>query len=608
MTNRIIDAQDRFQSARQKSVDPAEVEKNWADRQSRQNAEAADLRRRLASIARLDVADRKIIARNLGRAIERKHNEKPTLIVGQLFRILYGEEGGLSKEKKRKRYIRFDGDPLNDHAIGEEYAANGREFLRLIEGLADIQEHGSDKNLARDQMLLFVCDGVSFCGPSRPRLLPDVSLFEKVRRVNDSLIDQIVKDTSVVEYLDEVRNYTIETHPRSRNELAPEVGANLHQMTFPVEEFEYISEQTNDTYDEYSRLRLGGFDIRAEAPSPLYPRMRLARIYWPRQVLCLPAFVSTGSLVEIRNRELSPFEVAEALREYEPFGLSDKSDEDIRRHAIIHWRRRQEHQMWRDALSESGSNPDTIDWASFEDELDGTALNGAEWRTFWQAMSVDLHLVADGQPDLLHFGLSFGGGSGSHWTHAPKDLSQPKDDDVADAVTVDCCVCDEPLHVVAWLPAGEKMQVCRAFWHFYDREELDRDQSHVIFDNFDAPVFHDFLSTALYPVQDEKAWALLNMRMKDWRIEHRSPGTRKPCEDEMPSLRPLFDAPHGWTPAPDGSLAAAIFRSLAYGEGNERLDTKFIAATNNLVRCFSEMKEELSQKFNEGLSRNGYAD
>lgn len=462
MSNRIIDARNRFPGA-QKSADKQQIEANLPERRARQQNEARKLRDHLKATPRLPVEDRSIIARNLGRVIERVPGKKPTLTVRQFLFSTFGDDEAVSFEKKRKRYFRFDGEQLDG-----QLAATGSTFLRLGEHLADFLNPELDDELRRDQMLLAVCDGTSFYGPSRPRLKADMPLFEKFRDVMQRFVDRIARETDVIAYFDEVRNSSIRTHPHMRDDCAPEVLDNLHRQTFPVDRFEYFpGDKKGAAYKKYHRLRLAGFDIQGEA---LYPRMRLARIYVPRPVLCLPAFVPTAKLVELRTRALTEAELKEALKHYEPNSYIDRTDDNIRKHAVHKWRERREHEMWREAIRGAGFDPDNMDWHRFEDELNGEALHGAEWHIFWQAMNVDMHLVADGRPDALHLGLSFSSLRYPHWTDAAKDLKKPADDDVVNGEIHDCTHFIENMDWVTWWERGDQSYVCRGFVHEYDSE------------------------------------------------------------------------------------------------------------------------------------------
>ncbi|MFY0690752.1 MAG: hypothetical protein JXR14_02380 [Paracoccaceae bacterium] len=607
MSFRIIDARNRFPEA-PKSADKQQVEAELVERRDRLQNEAGKLRDYLKATPRLPAEDRSTIARNLGRVIERVSGEKSTLTVRRFLYFAFDDDEALSFEKKRKRYFRFDGEELDG-----QFAATGSTFLRISEHLADFLKPELDAELRRNQMLRAVCDGTSFFGPSRPQLKADVPLFEKFRDVMQRFVDRIVRETDVISYFDEVRNYSIRNHPEGQKDCSPEVLANLHRQTFPVDRFEHFPRDEEGTvYEEHSRLRLAGFDILAEAPSLLYPRMRLARIYVPRPVLCLPAFVPTANLVELRTRALTVAELQEALERYEPNSYVDETDDDIRKHAIEKWRDRREHQMWRAAIREAGFDPDHMDWHEFEDELGGEALQGAEWHTFWQAMSVDMHLVADGRPDALHLGLSFSPLKGWHWTDAAKDLAKPSDDDADDRGIDNCIVYDQSMNWVPWFPAGNRSYVCRGYHHEYASDAivgLENDLEENASYEF-QPTLPDYVDglaeEKLWPLQAAQIWLLLTMKMKDWQALHHSVGLKRLRYDEPPSLCPLFDAPKKWAQAPDGSLAAAMLSSLAYGQGPERLDDKFIAQVNKLVRCFRDMSNELAEDFEGALAQRGY--
>ncbi len=240
--------------------------------------------------------------------------------------------------------------------------------------------------------------------------------------------------------------------------------------------------------------------------------------------------------------------------------------------------------------------------------MTGEALHGAVWRTYWEALSVDMHLVADGRPDALHLGLSFGGGSIAHWTRAPKSLLRPSDDDGTFMDRNFTWYHQSSSPFVPWYEDGERTFVARGFLHERDipsEDELGGETEVTEFGAENPDVFFELMARPLWPLHAGQVWEILTMRMDDWRQSSYLSEFKKK-QDLRPRLRPLFDAPSGWSPAPDGSLAAAIFRSLAYGKGADRLDEKLIAATNNLVRCFVDMKEELSQDFGRALERSGY--
>lgn len=607
MTGNVIDANGRFgnnRDARPKPENPEDIRLQWAERNLRQKSEAAELRSKLTDCARLDPEDRKVLARNLGRAIERHKGCRPTQIAAELLRSVYGEDGGASREKKRKRYIRFDGEALTDHGPGEEYAAHGVDFLRLAEGLAALISRGGAVDVAKDQMLLSVCDGVSFYGPSRPQLLQDMSLFDRFRQLMAGMIDRTARASDVIAYFDEAQHYTIKTHPEGRDDVGSDVMETLHRQAWTVERFEYAPGKTA-SYDEYSRLRFGGFDIRAEGVSGLLPELRIARIYWPMQVLCLPASVPTAQLHSIKTRDLSAEEIEEAWNEFPHRHLSREAYLSL---AVEDWRARNEYKLWLGAIREAGFDPDQMDWEDFEDPLTGEALHGATWRVYWEALSVDMHLVADGKPDALHLGLSFAGGAWAHWPHAPKSLLRPSDDDAPFVDRNFTLYRQSSSPFVPWHEDGERTYVARGFLHERDipsEDELGGETEVTEFGAENPDVFSELMAKPLWPLHAGQVWEILTMRMDDWK-QSLPFGGATIKQDLRPRLRPLFDAPSGWSPAPDGSLASAIFRSLAYGKGAERLDEKLLAAANNLVRCFADMKDGLAGDFDRALEEHGY--
>lgn len=618
MSDRVIDARSRFRREPPKTgADHAEQE---SERLRRQRNEAEQLREKLVSTPRLDPADRKVISRNLGRSIERKENLNRRKICSQLFRTLYSAQGAESKYKKRKRYIRFDGEALEDSSSTEEYAASGPEFLRLIEGLASIMDANLPSDQAKDQMLLSVCNGTSLYGPERPRLVEARNLPQKFRVTIDAVIDRIVRETDIVSYFDEIRDYNIIAKPSNWNEMCKEEIDNLHFVKVPCREFEHVQTDNKLHYDEYTRLRLGGFDVHAESPSPLYPSIRFARIFLPRPVLCLPASVPTEVLERTYTGDLTDEELSVGLAIVEKktqtykkmnemgkrIGISNY-DIGVKEYRIIaateEWRKFRAVELWSNALREAGIDPENIDWSYYVDETDMSAANGAKWHRFWRTINVDLYVIAEGNPENIDFGLSFGGIDGdAHWSDACRDLINPSDDGEPWA-DINCSETDIGSGVVAWMPYHGRSHVCRAYYIENEDLELASQFEEIV------PELWDALATGvLWPLQEKETWEFLTTRMEDWRNALSDRSSDQKDENELMRLRPLFDVPMGWTPAPDGSIASAILRSLAYGEGEQRLDSKIIAAVNNHVRCFKEMKERLAEQFKAALERHGYSD
>jgi len=627
VNTRIFDARNRF-LRKGREIPRPEHEQGAADRAQSQQLEAQGLRDEFKRAPKFNEQDRKTLVRNLGRLIERKFPDDFRRVAGEVLRTAFGEEGGLSAEKKRKRYIRFDGERMPDHQPGE-YLANRMQFQQIINALADRFHGASISALQREQILLSVCDGTSFYGQTRPRLFKEMDLPDQFRERMQEMIDHIARDTDIVAYLDEVRHYNIETHPRGKSDCTEEVLNNLHQQCFPVEQFVHVPHGLNNgtSYAEYSRLHLRGYDIRAEAPSALYPRIRLARIYWPRQVLCLKLGVPALALHDIRNRPLGAPALAEALRNHDPDPSETKGAQE--RDAIESWRRCKERELRDSALRSAGHDPATMDWKALENPLDREAVDGAEWRTFWQTSNVDLHLVAEDVPEALRLGLSIYDLDDRDWTDAPKELLTPTDDAIPGS-DIQCTYTDEPEDYFAWFPAskwsrsGEKtdeMLVCRGFKRDHN-VALPPDANGVVetesicdeFEDYTPELLQQFRLAAksydklIFPPTGKGAWDLLTLPMADWQDQHFDLGSSHHRDEAPPSLRPLFTAPNGWTPAPDGTLASAILRSLAYGEGDERLDMKLKQSVNARVACLRHMKDELARTYNASLAKHGYGD
>jgi hypothetical protein len=329
--------------------------------------------------------------------------------------------------------------------------------------------------------------------------------------------------------------------------------------------------------------------------------------------------VPLAELSAIWRHALTASELTEAISAYAPYADQDADDTIIIR-ASEKWRAAKERELRDQALRSAGFDPSNMDWKALEDPLDRSAVNGAEWRTFWQTTNVDLHLIAEDVPEALRLGVSIDNTVDGWWTDAQKDLVLPSDDDIQDK-TLDCIVMDESMNWIPWFPHGDQMLVCRGFFREYSvdlppdeegfvdtdsvREEFEEDtpaQLQQIREK--AKSYKNIVS----PLTGRGAWDLMALPMNDWQNRHYSLGTNRHQDDLMPSLRPLFSAPNGWTPAPDGTIASAILRSLAYGEGDERLDMKMKKAVNDRVACLRQMKDHLSQAYNASLAEHGYGD
>lgn len=593
MDSRVID----FRAHRKNRADGST--RKETDRSLAQIQEARRLRSALEQTQRLSEADRATIVRNLGRIIEREFSEGPKQVANDLLSETLGE----SAPKKRKRYVLFEGENAE-----QVLAATRRDFLRLIDALAQRMHHPQPTEARAAVVMLMACDGASFTGQARPRLFEDRQLADTFQDLMQRMVDRIARDTDIIAYLDEVQNYTISTLPARRDDCDQTILDHLPVQTFPINRFKHIPNGEepffHHSFDGYTRLQFSGYDLDTEAPSPLFPRIRLARIYWPREMLCLKkAVVPAKTLIELRKRPLTGEEASEAIQLLSDLGrdMSGSTLTEVMQDAASLWRCRQERLVWDNAVRQAGLEPSTMDWRALE-KPDGSAVEGAEWRTFWQAMSIDLHLVADSKAENLKPALFTSSLGYPHWTAAGRDLVEPRDDKDKDAGIYNCQVYTPYEDTVPWFPVGNDMQVCRGLIHYLE------DGSEIEFSPPEPNEALAVLAGNLVAPLDPRVWPILTQPMSDWQerpLNYSHPSRR---DDTRAALRPLFEAPEGWTPAPDNSLASAIMRSIAYGQGSERLDEKLIASTNNLVACLRDMKGGLAQNFHASLVRAGYAD
>ncbi len=567
MSGTIIDAKDRFSGDRSSEERIRErAELHWR----RRAEDIARLRSILRDSKRIDFADRCIIVRKFGRLIERRYLEERKAWAARLISMAFGDQAE-SILKKRARYIRFEGEDIAD---GDQLFATRRDVLRLSDAWANLIYGNKATDEQKAEVLASVCEGTSLFEPARPRLSRGKDSLEEFRLRMEEMIDRIARKTDIIRYFDQVRDYDIETLPRNRSDLSEEEIFTLNEQCFPLSCFKH-GEGEIRAYEDYSRLRLAGYNFLAEEPPALLPRMRLARVYWPRTVLCLDVGAPAA---DVKN----------AYRSTDLDGQESKLREK--------------------ALRDGGFSSMDVPWDDFINPVTREALPGASWRVFWQARSIDLHLTAHGQPEALALGIS---ALEPHWSTAPKDLLTPKDDTMKGAEIDNCIVSDKESDLFAWFPDGERMLVCRGFseeQHAPKTEgsPLGLTYRTIRYEPDECEMFEGLMDMHFGPLDADPIWELMMLPMQDWQNVIMTNGPWKITPEIQPALRPLFTAPAGWTPAPDGTLASAIFRSLAYGVGSERLDTKFMAAVNQRVTCFGEMRMQSERSFEDGLTRSGY--
>ena len=586
------------------SADTNVAKRRREDRQ----ADAGRLRTMLSETSRLRVSDRVTLVRNLGRLIQRKWPENSKRRGVELFHAAFGAEAGHSMEKKRKRYFRFDGEPLPDRPDTGEYNARGATFLQLSDAFAILSHGGAASPEQKSETLLRLCEGASFHEPSRPRVDPDASreVQDIFREKIAIMLDKMGRETDVISYLDQIRNFAVRIHPCSRDDVSESVRNGLTERCLPVERFEHGSGRQGPL-SGFERIELNGFGYRE--PSRLLPGFRMARVYCPRPVLCLEAAVPAKTIHDIRTRPLRRSELREALSDLNPSFTSNMTESEVEEVASRNWRKARERALRHAAMRNAGFDAETIDWQALEGPHDRAAIKGAEWRVFYEAKSIDIHLTADQEPEALALGLTL---CSDWWGSAAKDLLKPADDVNPGREIDNCRFNDDAGGFFAWMPDGEMMRVCRGFLMEIplpedhddplDYREIEFDEDPFI-DPFLALFEEQFLQ-----IDQGDGWGLAQHAMKDPESDYPRTGSQRyPAVPRTPSLRPLFSAPEGWSPAPDGSLASAMLRSLAFGQGRERLDQKLLYAINERVDCFHQMKVDLSRKFEAGLEIHGYS-
>lgn len=189
----IIDARTRFSDARtDRPEDSVVAAARHAEslQQTRARLEEADrIADELSSMPRVPEADRPLLARNLGRMIEAQGVDKAHSHIADLFRRIYSSEGATSALKKRKRFIRLEGEVVSEPDKPGEYLADGRAFLRLAEGWAELARSGhTSPGDVRRQAILNLVEGTGFDTRARSSLRrSEVGRQEFVDRMDDML-------------------------------------------------------------------------------------------------------------------------------------------------------------------------------------------------------------------------------------------------------------------------------------------------------------------------------------------------------------------------------------------------------------------------------------
>ncbi|GEO18741.1 hypothetical protein [Microvirga aerophila] len=148
--------------------------------------EADQIAQDIRSSKRISEPDRPRLARNLGRMIEAAKAHNVHDLISQLFAAAFGDAVAESALKKRKRYVRLQGEALPPAQLPGEYHARGAEFLRLSQAWADLQRPSDvAPEDARRQAILNLIEGTTFDTRTRITLRrAEASRIEFVEQMN----------------------------------------------------------------------------------------------------------------------------------------------------------------------------------------------------------------------------------------------------------------------------------------------------------------------------------------------------------------------------------------------------------------------------------------
>ena len=210
--------------------------------------------------------------------------------------------------------------------------------------------------------------------------------------------DLVAKSTDVVPPVEALADYTLELDYERASTSEKDAFPDVHLSRPPVKEFRHaLNEAYENSADPEMKLDLQTLDYRYDGVPPFFPALRIARIYFPFEVLCLPSSVDAARRDKIRSARLS-------TSQWKTAKLAASNQEE----AEEKWREDQEAELWRNAVRAAGHDPEHLDPYEFVDSETGEARNGAEWRLLWTANSIDLHLMALHQPDALRARFKIG--------------------------------------------------------------------------------------------------------------------------------------------------------------------------------------------------------
>jgi hypothetical protein len=186
-----------------------------AQRDADRSKEADELLRELHQKKRIELDDRPILARNLGRMVLQIEPKTPMAVAERILQLAW---------PKRKRYIRFPKDPSNPST---RYAASGGDFAGIIQRLAQEKVRvGLDHAQAMKETVYDALKGSSFLPPPRFHLPQGVDDSDAAYFVStiEKVFDKVAQDADLAEHFKLISKYPI--YSKSRWEFSLEMRAD----------------------------------------------------------------------------------------------------------------------------------------------------------------------------------------------------------------------------------------------------------------------------------------------------------------------------------------------------------------------------------------------
>ena len=215
--------------------------------------------------------DRPILARNLGRIWERTFRGREAPPLSALFEAAFGKQAGEANHKKRKRFIRFDGEnlPERESEIRDgDFAAKGHLFADIARAIKDIDiaNHGKSDQEIRDERrraILQLIEDSSFdkkvAPADRYRAEAQAELRKRLRQVTDLVerevdlerMEEIVEHDLIYAVID-WRDGTSRIKPPQSNHRHDRLEKRLQPLTGDVPRdvpYEKLSQRDRDLRD-----------------------------------------------------------------------------------------------------------------------------------------------------------------------------------------------------------------------------------------------------------------------------------------------------------------------------------------------------------------------